>query len=454
MFAALVLLAAAAIAPDWLARTAGAAATTDQPTAPARLHDPWFWQATVGERPAGPATVLFFTDRTRYFESTGVMVGRTGGYRLLPVDVGEGQGVLSPDGRLYLRPGSGVVVDLATGEERRSGPTGFRPLAWSPRDGELLGTRDNDDTVVTYGPDNQPVNDPAHPDDLLAVDLHTARTRVVPAGTFASHAAASWSPDGRLIVVAGAVGPGDGDRQRVTVVDPWTGAVRWSRDLAGGYRLGGRAAWSPDGGRIALLGYEGCAGDACPPESVAARQWRIGYLDALTGAPLGSAVPLDGWPKEVVGWRAGTEPVLTRVPEGEVRVGGSHLVVVAVRSDGRSETLVDSPAGVTGIELPDVVLAQSAFGGGDHRPSVFAAPLWAYLLVAAPPLVLVGWLVRRRRTARSAGATLPTGVGAGAGVAPPATATLTGAGAGAGAATLTGAGAGSTQPTADAPPAG
>ncbi|MEH1011654.1 hypothetical protein V6U90_00780 [Micromonospora sp. CPCC 206060] len=396
MFAALVLLAAAAIAPDWLARTAGATAT-GQPAAPSRLHDPWFWQATVGQRPVGPATVLFFTDRTRYFESTGVMVGRRGGYRLLPVDVGEGQGMLSPDGRLYLRPGSGVVVDLATGEERRAGPAGFRPLAWSPRGVELLGTRDNDDSVITYGPDNRSVDDPARPDDLLTVDLHTGRTRVVPADTFASHAAASWSPDARLIVVAGAVGPGDGDRQRVSVVDPSTGTVRWSRDLDGRYRLGGRAAWSPDGSRIALLGHEGCAGDACPPDAVAARQWRIGYLDAHTGAPLGPSLPLDGWPKEVVGWRAGTEPVLTRVPEGEVRVEGGHLVVVAVRGDGRAETLLDSPAGVTGIELPDVVLARSAFGGGDPRPSVFAAPLWCYLLVATPPLLLVGWLIRSRR---------------------------------------------------------
>ena len=84
-------------------------------TAPARVYDPWLWQATIGQRPAGPASVVFFTSNTRYFESTGVLVGRDGAYRLIPLQVGEDHGLLSPDGRHYVRPHRGVLVDLTTG---------------------------------------------------------------------------------------------------------------------------------------------------------------------------------------------------------------------------------------------------------------------------------------------------------------------------------------------------
>ncbi|MEK8109911.1 hypothetical protein NKG94_46770 [Micromonospora sp. M12] len=59
------------------------------------MRDPWLWQATVGQRPAGPAALVFFTERTRYFESTGVLVDRDGAYRLIPIGIAEGHGLLS-----------------------------------------------------------------------------------------------------------------------------------------------------------------------------------------------------------------------------------------------------------------------------------------------------------------------------------------------------------------------
>ncbi|HEX2774412.1 MAG TPA: hypothetical protein VHN18_18555, partial [Micromonosporaceae bacterium] len=149
--AAAALVVVAVQTPRWLAgQRDGAPAEV----VPSRVRDPWLWQATVGQYPVGPASVLFFTAHTRYFESTGVVVGRDGGYRLLPLGVGEGHGLLSPDGQWYLRPGIGRIVDLRTGDERRTHRP-LHPLAWSP-DGKLvLATRDNDDAVITYGPDNQ-----------------------------------------------------------------------------------------------------------------------------------------------------------------------------------------------------------------------------------------------------------------------------------------------------------
>lgn len=395
----MVLLGAFAFVPGWLAAAAAATATGGA-TVPDRLHDPWLWQATVGQRPVGPATVLFFTDRTRYFESTGVMISRTGGYRLIPKNIGEGQGVLSPDGHRYLRPGTGVVVDLVTGAERRIGPAGLRPLAWSPDGTALLATRDNDENVITYGPDNQPVNDPEKPDDLILVDPSTGANRVVPVGGFASHAAASWSPDGALIAVTGPADPLPGARQWLVVTDPMTGAVRFSRELAEGQRLAGRAAWSPDGQRIAVLGYDGCPGERCAAEAVAARRWWIGFLDARTGTPSGARLPVDGWPKELIGWREQIDPVLTQVPQGENRTEGSHTVVIAVPTHGAPQMLVDTPVGVTGIEVPNALLARSAFGGLARRPSVFAAPAWIYLTVAAAVLLSTVGMAHRRRTAR------------------------------------------------------
>ncbi|MEU2615325.1 hypothetical protein ABZ570_27670 [Micromonospora sp. NPDC007271] len=35
--------------------------------------------------------------------------------------------------------------------------------------------------------------------------------------------------------------------------------MRWQVELGERRRLAGRAAWSPDGRRIALLAYDGCA---------------------------------------------------------------------------------------------------------------------------------------------------------------------------------------------------
>ncbi|MFF0230681.1 hypothetical protein [Micromonospora sp. NPDC005254] len=369
-------------------------------TVPSKVHQPWLWQATVEQRPAGPAALVFFTSRTRFLESTGVLVGRDGGYRLIPLHVGEDHGLLSPDGRHYLRP-SGELLDLTTGQQHRPIHTGMQPLAWSPDGHRVLSTRSNDDAVISYGPDNQQLNDPEKPDDLLVLDPYRGTERVVAAGTFAAHTAAAWSPGGDLVAVAG---PADvpasiAERQRLVVVDPTNGSVRWQVELGDRRMLAGPAAWHPDGRRIALLAFDGCAGLRCTSEQVAARTWRIEFLDAATGHAVGQPLPVAASTTEIVGWR-GVDPVVKQsvVADGDDR----RAVLAAVSPGGGRDVLVTAPPGSTDLAVPGELLARAAFGGPEPRPSPFAAPLWLYLALAVPTLAAIALLVRRLRRGRPA----------------------------------------------------
>ncbi|MEV4811582.1 TolB family protein [Micromonospora avicenniae] len=363
---------------------------------PTQVRDPWLWQATVGQHPVGPASVLFFTAQTRYFESTGVVVGRDGGYRLLPISVGEGHGLLSPDGRWYLRPGQGSMIDLRSGDDRRTHRPRLDPLAWSPDGKSVVATRANDDDVITYGPDNQPVNDPSKPDDLLILDPWSGTERVLPIGTFASHSRAAWSPDGSLIAVTGWVDPAAevAQRERLVVADPG-GGVRWQVELGDRRGLAGRAAWTPDGRRIALLAYDGCVLRCADLAESLRRSWRIEFLDAATGRPVGDAIPVNGSAVEVVAWRDG-EPVVEQqsIEEDEAE---RRTVLTEVGAGGREQVLVTAPNGVSDLEVPGDLLARAAFGGPEPRPSPFAAPPWLYATLAVPSLLAALVLVRRLR---------------------------------------------------------
>ncbi|MFG1775825.1 TolB family protein [Micromonospora sp. NPDC049048] len=392
VIAAAAIVIVAGQAPGWLAARADAAPAE---AVPSRVRDPWLWQATVGQHPVGPASVLFFTAHTRYFESTGVVVGRAGGYRLLPISVGEQHGLLSSDGRWYLRPGTGSLVDLRTGDERPAHRPGLRPLAWSPHGGQVLFTRDNDDTVIAYGPDNQQLDDPSKPDDLLIVDPWSGAERVIPVGTFASHSRAAWSPDGSLLAVTGRADPTAeaSERQRLAVIDPVGGGVRWQVELGEQRQLAGRGAWSPDGRRIALLTYDGCARCADTAELLR-RSWRIEYLDAATGRPVDGVTPVRGSAVELVAWRNG-EPVVERQSQ-EADHAKRHTVLAAVSAHGGEQVLLTAPGGVSDVEVPGDLLARAAYGGPEPRPSPFAAPPWWYAALAVPPLLVVLALARRR----------------------------------------------------------
>ncbi|MFG1892565.1 hypothetical protein ACGFIP_00900 [Micromonospora zamorensis] len=387
--------------------TAGGSTVADSTAGvvPSRVRDPWLWQATVGQRPAGPAALVFFTDRTRYFESTGVLIARDGAYRLIPIRIAEGHGLLSPDGRHYLRPQSGELLDLTTGRQRRTLKPGLHPFAWSPDGRRVLGTRSNDDPVISYGPDNQQLNDPEKPDDLLVVDPRQGTEQVVAAGTFAAHHAAAWSPAGDLVAVAGPPDPAAqvAERQRLVVVDPAGGSRRWQVDLGERRTLAGPAAWHPDGSRIALLAFDGCAGLSCTPEQTATRTWRIEFVDATTGLSVGAPLPVNASTSKIVGWR-GRDPVVQEV-SGTERHTDRQAVLAALSPGGHREVLVTAPVGSTDLAVAGDLLARAAFGGPEPRPSPFAAPPWLYLALAVPLLLAVALLTRHLRRRRSAAPT-------------------------------------------------
>ncbi|MET8463475.1 hypothetical protein [Micromonospora zamorensis] len=400
--AAVVALVLGLVALNTPAATAAGSAAGVVPT---RVHDPWLWQATVGQRPTGPAALLFFTDRTRYFESTGVLVDRDGAYRLIPIHIGEGHGLLSPDGRHYLRPDSGELLDLTTGRQRRTMSTGVYPMAWSSDGQQVLGTRSNDDSVISYGPDNQQLNDPEKPDDLLVVDPFRGTERTLDVGTFAAHAAAAWSRGGDLVAVTGSpdVPAQLAERQRLVVVDPAGGGTRWQVDLGDRRILAGPAAWHPDGRRLALLAFDGCAGPRCTSEQAAARTWRIEFLDTATGQAVGQSLPAGTSVSGIIGWR-GDDPILRYVSETEADTD-RQAFLAALSPDGGREVLVTTPVGSTDLMVPGDLLTRAAFGGPEPRPSPFAAPPWVYLTLAVPLLLAVALLTRRLRRRRSAAPT-------------------------------------------------
>ncbi|MGI5519388.1 hypothetical protein ACQEUX_00335 [Micromonospora sp. CA-259024] len=385
---------------------AASAADSTAGAVPAQVHNPWLWQATVGQRPTGPAALVFFTSRTRYLESTGVLIGRDGGYRLIPLHVAEDHGLLSPDGRHYLRP-SGELLDLTSGQQRRPIHTGMRPLAWSPDGQRVLSTRSNDDSVISYGPDNQQLNDPEKPDDLLILDPYRGTEQVVAAGTFAAHAVAAWSPDGDLVAVAG---PPDvpatvAERQRLVVIDPAGGVPRWQVELGDRRMLAGPAAWHPDGRRIALLAFDGCAGPGCTSDQAAARTWRIEFLDAATGQAVGQPLPVAASTAEIVGWRGGDPVVKQSI--GADNDGDRQAILAALSPGGARDVLVTGPPGSTDLAVPGDLLTRAAFGGPERRPSPFAAPLWLYLALAVPTLLAAALAVRRLRRRRVATGAAP-----------------------------------------------
>jgi hypothetical protein len=397
--AAVVVLLLALALPELAAHRRAVELPADRPGAvPSRVEIPHLWQAAVGQWPAGPggrAALLFFTGKTRYLESTGVAVGIDGSYRLIYQDIGEGNGILTPDGRYYVRAGL-RMLDLTTGEERQlSGDAIWgEPLAWSPDGTELLIGVSNDDGVITYGDDATPDNDPDKLDDLVAIDMRTGERRFVAVGRLNSYTAAAWSPDGTRIAVEGPVGRGDTGR-RLSVLDARTGAPVWTRDVPLTQGLAGRGAWSPDGRRLALFAFDGCTYD-CDQAGYDARRHRVEQIDPTTGEVVGAPVPLAGVPFRAIGWRGAGDLVFTYAPDG---TGHPHVALVALRPDGTVDTLVETPVGVSDVDLPDDLVRAGAFGGPAPQPSIWAAPAWAYL-IAAVPLLCVLWLVRRLRRRR------------------------------------------------------
>jgi hypothetical protein len=364
---------------------------------PARVDIPWLWQATVVQRAPGNASVVFITDRTIYFEATGVVIGRNGAYRILPMNIGDELGPLSPDGRYELLRNGPHLVDLKTGHQRTLTGAG-KPIAWSRDGGKLLSVLDRDDAVISYDQNGNQLNNPTKPDDINLVDvatggvrtLHTEDTTLYPSGAFAPDAS-------RVAITVGA----DDRAQTLRVLDATTGSVRWSVPLGPNRSLAGPGAWSPDGERIALFAFDGCAGATCDETEQRDRRWRLEYLDATTGATIsGADTPVTGTPEHMLGWRYGADPVFTEYEDPTRSDGQVHLV--AVGPDGQRDVLLTPPTRVNNIDVPSNLVEEGRFGGPSPRPDPLAVRREAIplLVIVAIPVLLGARAVVRRLRAR------------------------------------------------------
>ncbi|MEU8076822.1 hypothetical protein AB0B31_15375 [Catellatospora citrea] len=371
----------------------------DGGSAPGVLGRPYPWQLTYEQDLNGPVVAAFLDPDTVYLESTGVLVGRDGSYRLFPMNPGEEFGFVSPDGRYLARWSE--IVDLVTG---RSIPTvdRARPLAWSPDGRRLLLVVDRDDGFIEYGPNGE--SDPSHPDDIGYYDLATGTTKML-LTVDADTPAGAFSPDGQRIAVT----VGKSDRpQALTIIDVATGMPNLLPELTERQRLAGEAAWTPDGRSVVLVAADGCGWTGCDMWPDGLRGWRMQYVDAVTGEVAYERVyARAGWPGGLVGWRDG-EPVF--VDQGG-RNGVEKLVVA--KPDGSAQVLLTVAEGAGLLNVPRQLVEHGTFGAYAANP--LAAQPWTagcLLLCLAPPVLLVVVLRRRRRAVRA----LPgSGVGQGAG---------------------------------------
>lgn len=403
---------------------------------PGTVHLPWMWQATVRQDPRGPASLLLSGDSVGLrgpdpvdHEGKIAVVGRDGSYRTLLYGGGEQvageEAVLSPDGRYVASPylagepdGYVQVTDLTTGKTKRyAAPEGAeccaQPVAWRPDGGALV-------LAQLYRVDSNAA-DPVsgiyrQPGRLVRLDLDSgAVLPLLPFEDFNNVRTASlaaYSPDGRRIAVA--------VDQRLHLLDAATGATLWTAALGERRYLAGPGAFTADGQRIATVSLDGCLNE-CDTAQLAARQWRVGYLDAGSGAEAtGPAMPpVTAMAVRALGWRRGADLVAVAYrPEGGVRkeaangwndtgfweVGDASLV--ALRPDGSVETLLDPPDAVLSLDVARDLLEAGRFYGEAREPGMFPVR-WVIVVPVAffgtPVLIVVGgaligwWGWRRRR---------------------------------------------------------
>jgi hypothetical protein len=394
---ACLLLAAGLVwppAPGW-ATTEFASAGPD--VLPAAVAGPYLWQQTFDAAPNGPVKLVFGTGHSLNLETALVLVGQDDSYRLIYLNPGDEAGTLSPDGRLLLRSN---LLDLATGRVRTlSRPvSSFWPSVWAPDSRTALGVIEHDDGVISYGPNNEQLNDPQHADEIVLVDVASATVRTLHTADTSSWQAA-FSPDGGRIAMN--VGKSAQD-QRLLILDVQTGAVLHSVPLTDRQQLAGPAAWTPDGSQVLLAHGDGCAWSAycgANPDQPDIQRWHLQHVDATTGQITDDpARELRGWPS-LVAWRDG-DPVLQISAGYRLACETSALTASGLRA---------LPLSVAGHGCGDYardLLERGGLGGRALAPSPWQAQGWAYALLTVTTLLtvtgLVGvWIVRRRRGSRS-----------------------------------------------------
>jgi hypothetical protein len=410
---AVVVGVAAFLLPWSLTRALHQQAADGGAAVPATLSLPWMWQATVQMDPPGEASVLFGGDTIGLrgidlFDSEGkiAVMGRGGDYRMLLYagfdSVAAGEDVLlSPDGTRVAQQflvGSGfddnggmVVVDLATGKstQYRGGQPGCcAPVAWAPDGASMVATILGDSMVT-----DPETGIMMAPHRLVLLDLRT--DTIIPLGEFRpaqdvrTASRAAFSPDGKRIAVT------EGTTLRLMDL---RGSTLWSVDLGERRYLAGVGAFSADGTRIATVALDGCL-DECDERALAERSWSVGYLDAATGRPVPGAsfATVTGMAVRALGWSNGRDLVVLRyLPEAGAHKTRSqrwndtgwyetgHITLLALAPDGSTRTLLDPPDGVLTMDVARDLLEAGRFGGPSSSASIF--PARGIIWVMAPPL--------------------------------------------------------------------
>lgn len=413
--AVLTVLAVATVGPGLVGerRPGGSAGAPILPAAPAALS---LLTASVTDSPPGPVALSYGQGnsgpKSLHWSQT-VVVGVDGRtYRR--VDLAERRGhrvelgtwqdaavLLSPDGT-RLAVGSELEVRSVPVQDLRTGRVRDYPipqrgavevLAWSP-DGTRLayGVR----PVTPFGTEPPPTAAA----EVAILDLPTGATT----GVGGTASAAAFSPDGGRLAVQGDHDDQNADGRRIRLVNLSTGSpggqVALLPDAGYAVRLAGSTAWSPDGRWLAVVDDAGSG----------KQQGSIAFLPAggTAGTPPPPVpVPGTGSDVELLGWRSADRVLLTADPaQGQGRsayeavLGGDARPVLRIRAglldDGTSYGMRVATA-----LLPDAQIR--AVGPVDRGPW----PVWWWLTLAAGGMLLVGcgWLLvrrGRRRAGRSA----------------------------------------------------
>ncbi|GIG91421.1 hypothetical protein [Plantactinospora endophytica] len=355
--AVVVLLLAAGLVRLPAAPTAPAAGPA---TLPRVFAGHSYLTATASDAPAGPAIAIYgYGQGDLPFQTPQLIAVGADGRTYREIDIASKRGrpvdapllkspaapaLLSPDGgRVAVADARGpvhdvAIVDLTTGRTRNHPvPAGsaVQLLAWSPDSTRLAYA------VAPYRADSH--GDPrvalAADGELTLLDLATGVTSTVAGQRGVLDAA--FSPDGRTLAVQ------VGTELRLLLASGGSTIV----PLPDGHRLGGPAAWSPDGRRLALVRV-----------AAGSPSWATGYWSpdglAVLDLPTGVSTPLDTDATTILGWRGADllatnrDTIVSVPPTGSARVlarlqpGNDHWIDTVQLATARTENFQVRDAGV------------------------------------------------------------------------------------------------------------